>query len=310
MVNLLKFKVKQKIFEIGDVKVGGQPGELPTLLIGNIFYKGMPEVTDHKKGSFNEKPVLKWVRRAEELAEKVGVPHFLDVMATHPEAMKRYTMFVSEHSANPFLVDGATPETRVASLRFVHELGLQDRVIFNALSPRTTEAELEAIKDSGVSAAILFAENEIDYSPRGRVAILKGFNGHVGLLEIAKKVGVEKIFVDTIVFDVPSIAYAVEAIRLVKNELGYPAGCSPANATYEWRLQQDESLKKGFAAYNASAHTIAQMSGADFLIYGPLKQAKNIIPTCAMNDAIIAYYAKRQLGTKPLTPTHPLNKIF
>jgi len=310
MLPLQKFKSKQRILEIGNIKIGGQPGELPTLLIGNIFYKGMPEVTNHEKGSFDEKPVLKWIRKAEGLAERTGVPHLLDVMANHPEAMKKYIMFIADHSDSPFLVDGATPNTRVTSLNFIHELGLQDKVVFNALSPRTPESELEAIRDSGVKAAVLLAENEVDYSPSGRVTVLKGFNEQVGLLETARKVGIEKIFVDTIVFDVPSIAYAVEAIKLVKDELGYPAGCSPANATYEWKLQQDAALREGFAAYNASAHTIAQLSGADFLIYGPLKQAKNVIPTCAMNDAIIAYYAKRQLGIKQLTPNHPLNRIF
>jgi tetrahydromethanopterin S-methyltransferase subunit H len=310
VANLLKFKVKQKTFEIGDIKVGGQPGELPTLLIGNVFYKGMPEVTDHEKGSFNEKSVLKWIRKAEELAERTGVPHFLDVMANHPKAMKKYVMFVSDHSDVPFLVDGATPETRVASLNFIREVGLQDKVVFNALSPRTTKSEFEAIRDSGVKAAILLAENEVDYTPSGRVAVLKGFNEHVGLLETAKNAGIAKMFVDTIVLDVPSIGYAVEAIKLVKDELGYPAGCSPANATYEWKLQQNAALRDGFAAYNASAHTIAQLGGANFLIYGPIKQARHIIPSCAMNDAIIAYYAKRQLGIKLLTPEHPLNKIF
>jgi tetrahydromethanopterin S-methyltransferase subunit H len=307
---MLRFGAKQRIFEIGNFKVGGQPGELPTLLVGNVFYKGMPEVASHEKGSFDEKAVLKWIRKAEELAEKAGVPHFLDVMATHPRSMKRYIMFVSDYSDCPFLVDGATPETRVASLNFVRELGLQNRVIFNALSPRTTRDELEALRASGVKAAVLLAENEIDYTPQGRVAALKGFDGQTGLLEIAKRAGIEKILVDTIVFDVPSIAYAVEAIRLVKNELGYPAGCSPANATYEWKRQQNEILKEGFASYNASAHTIAQWGGADFLIYGPVKQAKNIIPTCAMNDAILAYYARKLFGTKPLTSEHPLYKIF
>jgi len=35
-----KFKTPQKIYEIGKVKVGGQPGELPTFLIGSIFWLG------------------------------------------------------------------------------------------------------------------------------------------------------------------------------------------------------------------------------------------------------------------------------
>ena len=277
MSRLFKFASKQKIYEISNVKIGGQPGELPTVLIGNIFYKGMPEIINHEKGEFDTKPVSKWINVAEELSEKTGVPHFLDVMASYPNAMKKFIRFVTERSDSVFLIDGATSETRIAGLETVKEHGLQRRVIFNAVSPQTTREELEAIREADV---------------------------------MAKEAGVNKVLIDTIVFDVPSIAYAVEAIKLVKEELGYPAGCSPANATYDWRLSQDKALKKGFAAYNASAHVIAQLNGANFLIYGPLKQAKNVIPTCAMNDAIIAYYASRQLGTKPLVKNHPMYKIF
>lgn len=310
MGKLFKFKCRQKIFKIGNVRLGGQPGELPTVLIGNVFYKGMPEVANHKKGEFDQKSVLKWVKMAEELSEKTGVPHFLDVMAMYPEAMRQYITFISEQSESSFLIDGANTETRVAGSELVTELGLQERAIFNAVSPQTPGKELEAIRGSGITAAVLLANNEVDFSPEGRISTLKGFNGRVGLLETAKKAGVKKILVDTIVFDVPSIAYATEAINLVKNELGYPAGCSPANATYDWKAMQNESLKPGFVAYNASAHTIAQFGGANFLIYGPIKQAKNLIPASAMNDAIIAYHAMRRLGIKPLVENHPLYKIF
>jgi len=307
---LLKFECRQKIFKIGNVRLGGQPGELPTVLIGNVFYKGMPEVVNHAKGEFDQESVLKWIKMAEELYEKTGVPHFLDVMATYPEAMRRYITFISEQSESVFLIDGANTETRVAGLELVTELGLQERTIFNAISPQTPRKELETIRGSGVTVAVLLAHNEVDFSPEGRISILKGFNGRVGLLETAKEVGVKKILVDTIVFDVPSIAYATEAIKLVKNGLGYPAGCSPANATYDWKEAQNEALKSGFIAYNASAHTIAQFGGANFLIYGPIKQAKNLIPASAMNDAIIAYHSMRRLGIKPLMKNHPLYKIF
>jgi len=307
---LFKFASKQKIYEIDGVKVGGQPGELPTVLIGNVFYKGMPEVADHKKGEFDRKAVQKWIRVVTELSEKAGVPHFLDVMAMHPEAIKKYIAFVSEQTDMAFLIDGATSETCLAGLETAKELGLEKKTVFNAISPQTSQGEIEAIHESNVTAAILLAQNEMDYSPKGRVTILRGFNGHKGLLESAREAGVDRILIDTIVFDVPSIAYAAEAIKLVKDELGYPAGCSPANATYDWKRSQDRVLRKGFAAYNASAHTIAQLSGANFLIYGPLKQARNVIPACAMNDAIIAYHASKQFGIKPLTSNHPLYKIF
>jgi len=270
----------------------------------------MPEVVDHKRGEFDRKAVQKWITVAEELSERTGTPHLLDVMAMHPEAMEKYISFVSEQTDKVFLIDGATLETRMAGLDTVKQLGLEKKTIFNAISPQTTKDEIKAIHDSGVVAAILLAQNEMDYSPKGRVTILKGFEEQKGLLEIAKEAGIDKILVDTIVFDVPSIAYAAEAIKLVKNKLGYPAGCSPANATYDWKRSQDKALRKGFAACNVSAHAIVQLSGANFLIYGPLKQARNVIPACAMNDAIIAYYASKQFGTKPLVSSHPLFRIF
>ena len=311
MVSILfKFKSRQKIFEIGDVRIGGQPGELPTVLIGNIFYEGMPEVTNHKKGGFDRKSVLKWVKTAEELSEETGTPHFIDIMAMYPEAMNEYIMWISEHSDSAFLVDGANSETRVAALKTARELGLQERVIFNAISTQSSEDELEAICESKVNMAILLAYNEMDFSPEGRISILKGSDKDVGLLQIAEKAYIEKVLVDTVVFDVPSIAYAAKAIKIVKEEIGVPTGCSPANATYDWKRSRERLLRRGFAASNASAHVIAQLNGADFLIYGPIKQAKNLIPACAMTDAIIAYYAMRRLNIKPLVSNHPIYEIF
>lgn len=307
---MLEFKAKQKIFNVDNIKFGGQPGELPTVLVGNLFYKGMPEVTNHESGMFDKQAVLKWIRFAEELAERTGVPHCLDVMAMYPNAMRKYVGFISEHSENPILIDGANPQTRIAGLEVARELGLQERIIHNAISSRTLENEIEAIRESGVTNAIVLAYNEMDYSPEGRISILKGSQTKAGLLKVAREAGVKNVLVDTVVFDVPSIAYAAEAVKLVKEKLGYPSGCSPANAMYDWKRVRSDLLKAGIAAANAAAHAIVQFCGADFLIYGPIKQAKNIIPACAVNDAIIAYYAIKRFGRKPRISTHPLYKIF
>ena len=272
----------------------------------------MPEVLDHKTGVFDERKILEWMSLAERLSERSGVPHLLDVMAMYPEAMSKYIAFLSDHSDAAFLVDGANPETRVSALETVQQLGLEDHAVFNGIAPRTSREELEVLRSCKVPTAILMAYNELDYSPEGRVSILRGDAEQRGLLNMAKQAEIEQVLVDTVVFDVPSISYAAEAIRLVKKELGYPAGCSPANATYAWRETVKATiLDGGFAASNASAHMLAQCwGGADFLIYGPIKQAKSMIPACALNDAIIAYYAMKRVGTKPLAKTHPLYRIF
>ena len=35
---MMSFSKEQKIIEIGGLKLGGQPGELPTALFGTVFY--------------------------------------------------------------------------------------------------------------------------------------------------------------------------------------------------------------------------------------------------------------------------------
>ena len=50
---MYKFSSQQKVHEVGKVKVGGQPGELPTFLIGSIFWLGQKMVQDANKGIFD-----------------------------------------------------------------------------------------------------------------------------------------------------------------------------------------------------------------------------------------------------------------
>ncbi|UCG37529.1 MAG: tetrahydromethanopterin S-methyltransferase subunit H [Candidatus Bathyarchaeota archaeon] len=292
--------------------MGGQPGELPTVLIGNLFYKGMPEVSNHKQGSFDKELVSRWIEIAEAFSVESGVPHLLDIMAMYPMAISKYIEYVCDRTDDVFLVDGANLETRIAALETAERLGLGERIIYNGITPRTSKEELIAIQDSGIKSAVVMAFNDLDYSPEGRVSILKGSGEELGLIDASRKARIEKILVDTVVFDIPSISHAAEAIKLVKEALGYPAGCSPANATYSWKeLCKDRlMLTDAFVAANVSAHTIAQSWGADFLIYGPIKQARNMIAACAINDAIIAYRAKKRFGIKPISKVHPLYKIF
>ncbi len=308
---MFKLGQKQKIYRIGNLQVGGQPGELPIVLIGNIFYKGMPEVSNHKKGIFKKEQVRQWIERAGNAAEKSGVPHVLDIMAMYPEAIVQYITFISEQDATPFLIDGANPETRTAALELVGELGLERQAVFNGITPKTSKKELSAIKESGVTAAVIMAFNDLDYSPEGRIKILKTSKDQPGLLKMATQAGITEILVDTIVFDVPSISYAAKAIKLIKTEVGLPAGCSPANATYAWKQAlKDPIFNKSFASCNTSAHTVAQCWGADFLIYGPIKQAPNIVPACALTDAVITYYNMRRFGVKPLNKDNPLLRML
>ena len=101
--------------------------------------------------------------------------------------MENYVRFVVEQTENPISINGANMETRAAGLEVVEELGLQDRVIFNGITPKTEDSEIEKIRECKIKAAILIASNEYDFSPEGRISALKGSEYQPSLLEKAKK---------------------------------------------------------------------------------------------------------------------------
>jgi tetrahydromethanopterin S-methyltransferase subunit H len=87
---MFKFNTPQKIFEIGGIKIGGQPGELPTTLIGSIFYEGQKIVEDPKRGVFDMARAEELIVKQEELSDLTGNPCMLDMVCTSIEAARSY----------------------------------------------------------------------------------------------------------------------------------------------------------------------------------------------------------------------------
>jgi tetrahydromethanopterin S-methyltransferase subunit H len=266
----------------------------------------MKEVHNHETGSFDKDRVKRHLSHVERISEKTGSPYAVDVMATTPEAIIRYIEFVSEQLDDlPFLFDGVNSKTRIAAAQYVSSSGLQDKAILNSLSPTTAKEELEALTECRVKNAILQAFDKRDPSAKGSLASLT----RNGLLDRAKETRLENLLIDIAVLDVPSMGASAEAVSLVKNELGLPVGCAPANATYLWKSKRADLLKRNFGSCHAAACALMQFSGANYVVIGPIRGATRIFKTCAMTDAMIAYSAMAR-GIKPLTKTHPIFKIF
>ena len=51
---MFTFDKEQKVFQIGNVKVGGQPGVNPPLIIPSLFQKGDPCVESRRERKFNK----------------------------------------------------------------------------------------------------------------------------------------------------------------------------------------------------------------------------------------------------------------
>ncbi len=305
---MLKFDKKQQVFRIGKVDVGGQPGELATVLIGSIFYQRHKIVEDAEEGIFEKGDAEKLINKQEALSDKTGNPHMVDVVGLTSKAILKYLDFVAGITDAPILVDSTSADVKIAGIKYAEEVGLLDRIIYNSLTHHTREAEVRNLQDMEVKSAVLMAYNPINPWPEGRIDLLKGNSSKKGLLRISKDAGIKNILIDTAILDVPSIGLAAEATYLVKREFGLPSGGGPLNAILEWKKVK-ELGPHAKTVCSASAAVAMQYAGADFIFYGPIEKAGVVFPAVAMIDGIIAYTARRH-NIKTKTDVHPLYRVF
>lgn len=296
------FEKTQKILEVGGIQIGGQPGELPTVLIGSIFHVGHKIVKDRMLGIFDKNRAESLIKVQEEMSEKTGVPCMLDIVGENSKVLTKYIDFISNISDAPFLINGPNSSVRCAATQYAMEIGLKEKAIYNSINYTLGIEEVRAIKNTGIETAIVQAFNPKNPRPLGMISILEE------LMNGIKKAGIIKCLFFTPVLDVPSIAFGAYGTRLVKEKFGMPTGTAPIGVVGRWnRVKKLGSYDKKIC--RAAAATLTQSMGVDFLIYGSLAKAKDIFSVCSMNDAIIAYNMTN-LGIKPLTKNHPLYKIF
>jgi tetrahydromethanopterin S-methyltransferase subunit H len=309
-VELLKFDREQHVFEIGSgVMVGGQPGEYPTVLIGSIFYSGHKIVKNHLKGEFDKSEAETLIQRTEELSDKVGNPHVLDVVGSNSEALIKYIDFIADVTDQPFLIDGPSPSVRIPAARHVAEVGLMDRAVYNSIDEHTGVDEVKALREIGVKSSMLLAFSMKKVWPEGRIDVLKGYEGGEGLVELAHQAGITNILVDTAVLDLASVGLAAKAVYLVKSELGLPAGCGPCNASTTWAKGREKYGETAYQACDSAVDAVIQLNGGDFVLYGPIREAERAFPVCALIDALIAY-ANKRYGVTPKVKNHPIYKVW
>jgi tetrahydromethanopterin S-methyltransferase subunit H len=292
---------EQKIFDISGVRIGGQPGLRPVVLIGSIFYYKHSIVVDESMGLFKKDEAECLIDIQSELSQKTGNPCMIDVVASTPEAMRRYLEYISDKTDIPILLGGITDKVRIAGLEYIREAGIADRIVYNSVNPHSRSEELEAIAKAGVSASILltFGPGIIGWKQRVEAA--------ERTIEKLRSYGIDKILVDTGVLDVPSLGSASMAIWSIKDRTGYPSGCGAHNAVASWRSLHRSMGREVRDVCGVSASILAVAAGADFILYGPIEYAKLVFPAIAMADAALSQ-VKMEDGFR-IDRLHPRYKI-
>ncbi len=111
---MFEFTTSQHTYDIKGVKVGGQPGQYPTVMIGSIFYHGDKIVENEEEGIFDKKKADERLNKEAELSAKFGNPRIVDVVASFPSAAAKYVKYIADATDSPFLIDGTTESVRIA----------------------------------------------------------------------------------------------------------------------------------------------------------------------------------------------------
>lgn len=306
---MFRFSKGQSIVNVAGVKLGGQCGQLPSVLCGTIFYQGHRIIEDEERGIFDRTAAERLISGQAELSEETGCPAVLHLYGRSSAAFERYLNFAEGVWDGPFIIDSADIATRVAAARLVSEIGLADKAIYNSISLATDEKEAQALRGSEVDSAIVLAYNPSQPGVDGSLAILET-GGNVrekGLLASASEMGMRNILIDPAVLPLGSGAGAALRFSVVaKSRLGLPVGSGIHNAvsSWPWLRKRDMTIRNGC---DAAAGAMQLLAGADFLLYGPIESAEIIFPAAALADILIAE-AVRDLEIAP-GEGHPLQRL-
>ena len=299
---MFSFTKEQKVLEISGVKIGGQPGNYPTVLFGGLFFKGSP---DFEK----EEELLKNMLN---LSNKTGNPAIPDFFIKKEEYIKGIIDFIGHvlPKNHPFAIDVIEPSIKITMLEALSEKKLLKRTIYNSIHVGITDEETDALKKYTPEMAILVAFNPKDKSPDGKIEVLEN-GAHLidtGLFDVAKNVGIKKILVDTAALAPgDNSGAAIAAIPVIKEEYGLPTGCAIHNVVEKSKWLEDfQQVRK---TVDASSNINIPLFGGDFAIFGPIENADMVFPIVAWQDILISEYTDNYFGITP-NDVHPRRKLF
>ena len=301
-----RFGKRQKVCDIAGVKIGGQPGANPTVLIASMFHKGDRLIRDRKTGEFDRESARDFIAQLEDLSGKTSIPAMIDIVGNSADEISGYLEFVAAETSAPICIDSWRPNVRIEAAKRAARLELLDRLVYNSLNPWNPEleAEVEEIAAAGVRHVVVAVFDEEDKLASGRMKSLEK------LMPTIEKGEFKSILVDTTVMNVAAMAFSIQAGREIKERFGFAVGCAPSNGTYMWKELRRLGGGSVFAGADASAHGIASLLWSDFLFYGPMTGTERVFGAVATAESIKTMFQYAESGEVIASPDHPARTLF
>lgn len=289
---MFRFETDQKVFMIGNTRIGGQPGENPPLLIASMFHNKDRILID-RKGNFDRKKAIELIKKQEELSTSTGVPSMVAMVANTPEEAKIYIDFYLETTDMPFGIDMWVAEKRAKATEYIATLGVQDKFLYNSITPwdKDIKGQVSKLKDLGIRHVVIQAFDDQDQSPAGRLRSLERI-----LNEGADSF--DTILVDTSVMNLPATSFSLIANRMIKEKFGLPCGGAYSNGTHMWTKAKELWGIDGFKAMDAVAQGLSVL-WSDFNFYGPIVTAPRIFPAVATTHILLSTMVYDETGIIP-----------
>lgn len=292
---MYKFQTVQREMVIGGVSVGGQPGRRRTMLVGSLFYPRHSVVLDPRQGELDRAKLDERLDSYLDTMRNCGCPSGLMLYAESCEAARTYLEAVCDKVPGPLFADSGSAEVRLSFLKSAQEMGILDRVVYNTINAGLSSEETEALRACPPVNAVILAFNPRGDDVKGRIYMLDSGDDLIpqGLVQAAEELGVRNLLIDTAVTSPDlSAGSALRSILVAKAKWGLPTGCALHNAVECLRLEGLEDPREARRSVDASAVAISIMSGADYVVYGPLEYAKRTMPVASFADLMMEQAAR------------------
>ncbi len=304
------FSKEPNVYEIGGAKLGGQPGDYPTVCCFSIFQESdkLFDKGSRRKG-FNEQRAEALLKTADKMCKETGVTVMADIVASPGEKFNKYVDFVTSVSDMPFCVDAIMMQAKLQGAAYCAEKGLLDRMFYNSITvwEEDLQTEIKELAQIGVKHVLLVAFDQNDQTPNGRIT------GAQKLLDAIEKAGAkfETIIVDTTTLNAPANALCGIANKMIKQKWGFATASAPSNGSYMVLKQFKEKFEfRAWAGFDAAVEALSAFYYNDLIFTGPLAGAPRVMTAVAVADAFLATSVFEKTRKLPKDPNHPLVKLF
>jgi len=301
---MFTFQTEQKVFNFSGIKIGGQPGENPPLMISSMFHN-KDRIVQDRKGNFDKARAKEIILQQEEMSRVTGIPGMVAMVANTPDEAKIYIDFYLESTDMPFGIDMWVAEQRAKATEYVAKLGVQGKFLYNSITPwdKDIRGQVQRLKDLGIRHVVVQAFDDQDQMPAGRVKSLESI--------LAQGAGVfETVIVDTSVMNLPATSFSLAANRLIKEKHGLPCGGAYSNGTHMWKEIKTIWGLEGFRAMDAVVQGMASALWSDFNFCGPAVTAPRVFPAVASAHMLLSTLVFDETGEISENERLPIRKYF